>query len=196
MIDLKTIEDASRRDFEAWAVKQKDVNGLPYFIVKSGNGFYADDLTNHAWNGWQAARQSSQSEPVAEVYLDEYQMKQIRWNAHHWTHILSAGSKLYLAAPQQAIPAGYALVDISKLKQLQDSIKGNYYQGKEWEINTIEELLSASPTAPIDNVAEALEKAVDVVSANFAEHGENADLITIVKSIRTLIPDTQAKRGE
>lgn len=48
--------------FEKWAVSQKDENNLPYFIVKLANDKYADGLTTHAWNGWQAATKASESE--------------------------------------------------------------------------------------------------------------------------------------
>ena len=34
-------------------------------------------------------------EPVGEVIKDENQIKEIVFNAHHWTHILSVGDKLY-----------------------------------------------------------------------------------------------------
>ena len=34
-------------------------------------------------------------EPVGEVIKDENQIKEIMFNAHHWTHILSLGDKLY-----------------------------------------------------------------------------------------------------
>lgn len=40
------------------------------------------------------------SEPVAVVKLDADNMKYIHWNAYHWTHALSVGSKLF-NAPQQ-----------------------------------------------------------------------------------------------
>jgi len=34
-------------------------------------------------------------EPVGEVIKDENQIKEIVFNAHHWTHILCFGDKLY-----------------------------------------------------------------------------------------------------
>jgi hypothetical protein len=93
----QSIEDASRKEF-------KDLLDSMGYV---SHEFYSKYEMNIAYEIWQASRQSSQSEPVAEVLLDEFNMKYIKWNAHHWSHVLSAGSKLYLAAPQQAIPSEF-----------------------------------------------------------------------------------------
>lgn len=61
---------------------------------------------------WQAAisYMKEQSEPVAEVKLDYHGMKDIVFNAHHWTHILNVGDKLY-TTPQYKQPLKRLRVD-------------------------------------------------------------------------------------
>ena len=58
-----------------------------------------------------AIAQSEQQEAVAEVRLDENNMKYIHWYKP-WVHVLSSNSKLYLSPPKQAIPDGWKLVRI------------------------------------------------------------------------------------
>jgi hypothetical protein len=41
----------------------------------------------------------SKQEPIGEVVLDEDNMKYIKWKTGHWSHVLSAGDKLY-TSPQ------------------------------------------------------------------------------------------------
>jgi hypothetical protein len=60
----QSIEDASRREFEADL--QKRVSNLTPEILleRRADGKYASLLSQYSWEAWQAARQSSQSEPV------------------------------------------------------------------------------------------------------------------------------------
>jgi hypothetical protein len=203
----QSIEDASRREFE----KKFNCDGLVFeehsvtseMVYSPANAQISQswtlaNLRNNQWTAWQAARQSSQSEPVAnkqtpyancqfqicdlpgqckgagrchhpitvadvrnnepvaEVLLDENQMKYIKWNAAHWTHILSAGSKLYLAAPQQAIPSGWKLVPIAPTDEMkQQGWEAYRDSNKPAPYNMLTDaykaMLSASPTAPIES---------------------------------------------
>ena len=54
--------------------------------------------------------QNEQQEAVAEVRLDENNMKYIHWYKP-WVHVLSSNSKLYLSPPKQAIPDGWRPIE-------------------------------------------------------------------------------------
>lgn len=41
------------------------------------------------------ASMQGDSAPIGEIKLDSDNFKYIHWNAHHWTHILSVGDKIY-----------------------------------------------------------------------------------------------------
>jgi hypothetical protein len=59
-----------RRAFEEWAIAQRDQHNLPYFVIQSENGLYVDELTNHAWKGWQAAlaQRENTDKPLEQVW--------------------------------------------------------------------------------------------------------------------------------
>jgi hypothetical protein len=121
----------------------------------------------------------------------------------------------FLAAPQQAIPSGWKLA-LDHVKAAHSKMEAGFkaipdmncsYAAKAMgHINEAMEILSASPTAPIDNVAEALEKIVKGIDklattiegeVNYANTDSTNQLMGIIAvQLRALIPDTQAKKGE
>jgi hypothetical protein len=153
----QSIEDASRREFEVWAKKEfKKFNWMNFFINK---GEYTEPYIEQAWRGWQAARQSSQSEPVAYMatYKDNKRLgfsQPINVDYRYWTL-----HPLY-AAPQQVIPSEQnmkraiyenLMIAISHAKVAEDSFS--------FLTNQIEAMFNtefsirkraASPTAPIE----------------------------------------------
>jgi hypothetical protein len=61
----QSIEDASRSEFEAWY----EANAMPLesnWFDREKDGGYKLNFVENTWEGWQAARQSSQSEPVED----------------------------------------------------------------------------------------------------------------------------------
>jgi hypothetical protein len=104
---------------------------------------------------WQAARQSSQSEPVGYVsnnFKENLKLGiKIDVSRTPYKHLTMP---IYLAAPQQAIPADWRKV----IKGIRDA---DYTFGKDsvnvvnvvldCVIDGIDDLVSASPTAPIES---------------------------------------------
>jgi hypothetical protein len=160
----QSIEDASRKEFEAWAVSQ-DLS-----IHKSpGTDKYEKGYTLDAWETWKAARQSSQSEPVATLSInihDEYSLTLNAFedgeddgeNYARLIAMLGKGHHKLYAAPQQAIPSGW--------KSLSDGQWMNIVNhDRAWESYSKEEAVheavkmteakckenNASPAAPIES---------------------------------------------
>jgi hypothetical protein len=169
----QSIEDASRKDFEAWALWMGfDVTINEHTGTYSGNTF-------DAWTGWQAkaSRQSSQSEPVATAWKFRTRFK-LDGDWFKWGNCNLTGSweivqglldyaeqkqdyqveyvsfvESHLAAPQQAIPSGWRLVPIEPTVGMKDA--------GEWRIRNLHSAESvykgmlsaciASPTAPIES---------------------------------------------
>jgi hypothetical protein len=148
----QSIEDASRKEFEG--VLQKRVsNFTPEILLeRRADGKYASLLSQYSWEAWQAARQSSQSEPVAisvptapkKIWLcigdtdfDEVEREGWKWNdlaEVTWsTDRIDQCDIPYiradLAAPQQAIPSGW----IPKLGDLVHPSKAVCDKYPEWK---------------------------------------------------------------
>jgi hypothetical protein len=109
----QSIEDASRSEFEA---KFKN-----YYLGKyPETRDYINSETAGAWEGWQAARQSSQSEPVAEVYNVDLTPDSADGTYCHWFYaktVLPIGAKIYLSAPidnvAEALKWALSCIDVS-----------------------------------------------------------------------------------
>jgi hypothetical protein len=158
-----TNPDASRKEFEAWF---KDTHDAPHYvrdmerILKwdSKHNLYFETWIQAYFNIWQAAR-SDKGEAVgtvvsygkdgdectATIYLGDLSIKEL-------SEKITIGNKVYLAAPQQAIPAGYALVPIEPTSEM---------VSEAWRACPLKiikfadawkAMLSAAPTAPIDGV--------------------------------------------
>jgi hypothetical protein len=146
----QSIEDASRRDFEKWL---------------DSTAWKNDSLTFHndLYQAWQAARQSSQSEPVGQVIRarvidrvdgsqEKLGMADIDWS------LVKDGDLLY-AAPQQAIPSGWKLVPIEITYEMRQAayevdehdIPPSLVTGEQRLKAVWKAILSASPTAPIES---------------------------------------------
>jgi hypothetical protein len=155
----QSIEDASRREFEAWA-KENGFKGDSGY-ARNPNGEYILSLIQQMWVTWQASRQSSQSEPVAyefcklcngvgKVGEPPIPCAWCRGKTRPSAHAQSE----FLAAPQQAIPSG--------LKEFAEEVKGLcndfssrtgnvYIKDVQSAIDGLLELHTASPTAPIES---------------------------------------------
>jgi hypothetical protein len=155
----QSIEDASRKDFEAWFLNDMTPR-------LTGSTSMVESLT---WQAWQAARQSSQSEPV---YQTKYSSNDIWWEITEEEYLNRNDAlpkrKLFLAAPQQAIPSGYALVPNEVLVSIKNLPRFTFLSPPEGGVrrfadtsgNWIEQyevikliddyIYSASPTAPIE----------------------------------------------
>jgi hypothetical protein len=135
----RSIEDASRKQFEAWALKEE-------LDIEKFQGFYVNDYTDAKWLGWKASRQSiSQSEPLAG-YVSKLPItnpQSIRADANDVFKV-----PVY-AAPQQAIPSGW--IDSKQLIAEINSEVTSSGSMTYKKILEIVEQLSAAPTAPIDN---------------------------------------------
>jgi hypothetical protein len=99
----QSIEDASRSVFEAWA----ELNGYSIQKDKLVEANYVRSPTEYLWKGWQAARQSSQSnEPVGYVsnnFKENLKLGiKIDVSRTPYKHLTMP---IYIAAPQQAIPS-------------------------------------------------------------------------------------------
>jgi hypothetical protein len=153
----QSIEDASRKEFQQW-------------LKDTGRGW--SEIAFEAWKA-KAARQSSQSEPVAS--LEEWLVTNMpagtvigdpKWWARKINNVLG-----YLAAPQQAIPSGWISVDDTLPSNPEERVLAIetdgevyrlYYRDGKWlDIDGYELLavhawmefpevydLSASPTSP------------------------------------------------
>jgi hypothetical protein len=167
----QSIEDASRKEFEAWAVSQ-DLS-----IHKSpGTDKYEKGYTLDAWETWKAARQSSQSEPVATLSInihDEYSLTLNAFedgeddgeNYARLIAMLGKGHHKLYTAPQQAIPSGWISVTdnaperIHGMKILcfgngyifESEYEDGYWVNIGGEDFTHWMPLPASPTAPIES---------------------------------------------
>jgi hypothetical protein len=145
----QSIEDASRKEFEIWYKRE---------------GFHVPvEEAYTAWEAWQAARQSSQSEPVASIVQEIFDLCIQYERSCYNTGYLHLAEKLLvlagransaikimeqtIAAPQQAIPS-------ERIAKLEKAI--NYLLANDLLANSHARavantaLLSASPTAPIE----------------------------------------------
>jgi hypothetical protein len=119
---------------------------------------YADSNTNFAWIGYQAARQSSQSEPFAYINPLFLELKEKGALGAEIAFFKPSDRCLpiYLAAPQQAIPSGLSDDTIHELIQKYHpkclkGVKTKFEVTDWWRFaKAIEKALSASPTAPIE----------------------------------------------
>lgn len=156
------IEEASRREFEA-----KFNN---YFLGKfEATGDYINSETAGAWKGWQAARQSSQSEPVAWAWKARQPNGQILQRVEMWNpisaHVPSDSYTVFdiqplYAAPQQAIPSGWRLVPIEPTDEMliagrKAPLPAVMLDSLTAQTNLIHRtvykaMITASPTAPIE----------------------------------------------
>jgi hypothetical protein len=246
----QSIEDASRSEFEAWY----EANAMPLesnWFYREKDGGYKLNFVENTWEGWQAARQSSQSEPVGLTYvLEEVNYYKNKTGNHRLMgvanslveamaifdkqrgtdedYIRSAWAKEgkttikkvdydgafithkiteFLAAPQQAIPSGYAIVPIEPTEAMKE---------KGWEAfrdsnkpapynmltDAYKAMLSASPTAPDATQSQAVRDALEVAAKicegvkpimagnYFTGLREQSD--KCANAIRKLITDTQA----
>jgi hypothetical protein len=138
----QSIEDASRNSIIEDAKAAFGSENAP-------NEFALECLVRFA--KLREARQSSQSEPVAR-----YEADKSSYGFRKLSDKLKNGDLLYLAAPQQAIPSGYALVPLIPT----DAMLRPFVECEEKDlilayrtmliINGKSEL-SASPTAPIES---------------------------------------------
>jgi hypothetical protein len=106
-------------------------------------------VTKEAINSIPAAR-SDKGEAVAEGE----ESITVKWLRGAIEHVESITPNYVKTRPQQATPAGYALVPIEPTKEMK--IAGD--NAGFWCGDKYKAMLSAAPTAPIDNVAEALER--------------------------------------
>jgi hypothetical protein len=152
----QSIEDASRREFES-AMKLNGYAKADLRFLEHGQ-IYMSSRIHDMWWAWQAARQSSQSEPV---YVEFQEADGLPWqpvyNKRERADFEARGYKIreLYAAPQQAIPSGWIPTDAEVLEW--NSRNDDKFQGKVHEARTAIEdarsmhLLSASPTAPIES---------------------------------------------
>jgi hypothetical protein len=153
----QSIEDASRIEFEKTGMGKSD-----FVYFDKVDNVYKASASHHAqmamdkqrwWEGWQAARQSSQSEPVA-VFRNTDDRYFVEFPSYDGLENIPDKSPLFLAAPQQAIPSGWKFSDAEVLEW--NSRNDDKFQGKVHEARTAIEdarsmhMLSASPTAPIE----------------------------------------------
>jgi hypothetical protein len=171
----QSIEDASEFEtwFEQWRVSTW--RPLPSDERQECPKHWAINAKHHMSIAWKAARQSSQSEPVAEYVV----RSKFGSTCMFISNEVKKGDKVYLAAPQQAIPAELQecvwlfkdktwttieamgkdnfgikayLSPISLSSKIQDMIKdGGYGEMANVALNDVISMLSASPTAPIES---------------------------------------------
>jgi hypothetical protein len=142
----QSIEDERKEAFFEWAERY----GLDFEPLDNASRRY--DCFQAYLAGMQAARQSSQSEPVAG-YVSKLPItnpQSIRADANDVFNI-----PVY-AAPQQAIPSGWKLVPIDPTEAMVDAgWKANINSTKPAPYNMLKEAIkaaiSASPTAPIES---------------------------------------------
>jgi hypothetical protein len=211
----QSIEDASRKQFEAWY----EANAMPLesnWFYREKDGGYKLNFVENTWEGWQASRQSSQSEPVGKAMVSPIDANYTIATFNIET--VPEGTNLY-AAPQQAIPAKpprwyqrseivQALKRMNYCVPIQEELADWFTMHLQYAFNKgFQKGQSASPAAPIDNVAEALEKAAQVAetvcfgrqtpddagSSRWLEAGKCGR--QTAQAIRSLIP-TQANRTE
>jgi hypothetical protein len=163
----QSIEDASRREFEVYLATHPDFEGE--FLERTVDGKYIVKIIEAHWETWKAARQSSQSEPVATLSInihDEYSLTLNAFedgeddgeNYARLIAMLGKGHHKLYAAPQQAIPSGW--------KSLSDGQWMNIVNhDRAWESYSKEEAVheavkmteakckenNASPAAPIES---------------------------------------------
>jgi hypothetical protein len=92
------------------------------------------------------ARQSSQSEPVAYRWYEE------KYGDYNYSDVPNPHRQCeaVYAAPQQAIPSGYAIVPIEPTEAMLDEIHLVHEFSREALKARYKAMLSASPTAPIE----------------------------------------------
>jgi hypothetical protein len=146
-----------------------------------------------------AARSSDKGEAVGEV-RDTGEPHGRYIHLFKTAYQMEVGDKLF-TAPQQAIPAGYAIVPIEPTWEMiaapfagkvEDQDMMAQKRRREAMADNYKAMVAAAPTAPIDNVREyALEEAAKI--AEKFEPDEKQDYINYAsKEIRKLITDTQA----
>jgi hypothetical protein len=165
---MKTIEDASRREFEAWYIKNITHGDEVYFAKDESDSYICEGI-RIGFEAWQAARQSSQSEPVAlqyvtqlAIYLHDKFYKEKSPIFEPLDNVMSVLTQIDnmicgLAIPQQAIPSGWKLVPIEPTEEM---IEAGREQGRTNELEfrhrnegavfIYKAMLSALPTAPIE----------------------------------------------
>jgi hypothetical protein len=128
----QSIEDASRKEFQQWLFSTNE--GFDINDPDDYEQIINQRETSYMWEAWQAARQSSQSEPVGYfISCDDadkpngvfYGFRQELESAKGLAEALSKFpnvkiSPAYLVAPQQAIPSGYALVPYDVLARIKN----------------------------------------------------------------------------
>jgi hypothetical protein len=158
--------DASRKEFEAYANAEFVPHGakLTYWISDGKFVVYDDVVINTHWNTWQAARSDKGEAYAYEVDTGDgaelvYPQAIHKYNMYSEDKITHT---LYLAAPQQAIPAdartrfeesvnNFSRGQKLDLTEHHDSQYGTYlFDATECAYRAF----IAAPTAPIDNVRE------------------------------------------
>jgi hypothetical protein len=170
----QSIEDASRREFEVYLATHPDFEGE--FLERTVDGKYIVKIIEAHWETWKAARQSSQSEPVATLSInihDEYSLTLNAFedgeddgeNYARLIAMLGKGHHKLYTAPQQAIPSGWISVTdnaperIHGMKILcfgngyifESEYEDGYWVNIGGEDFTHWMPLPASPTAPIES---------------------------------------------
>jgi hypothetical protein len=158
----QSIEDASRSEFEA-AHKELYGDTCRYRINKE-TGKYIENGEQLDWELWQAARQSSQSEPVANKQTPyancQFQICDLPGQckgAGRCHHPVTVADIRNLAAPQQAIPSGWKLVPVELTETMRDNAAKCRLNGQGVDaiyaaiLSAVDYELSASPTAPIES---------------------------------------------
>jgi len=208
-----------RADFEREWLTPKYTCNLPHYKdrVLDLHG----QVKSSAWELWQACAQLTrerQAKSGDAVVIDSVATGIINGKRK----ALPMGTTLF-TAPQQAIPSGWKLVPIEPTDEMKEKCWEAYRDSnKPAPYNMLTDaykaMLSASPTAPIDNVREALETAIDShleayanvvdIEKDYREYGIGGgcytsdaivdankalvDSIEALAKLRALIPSTQA----
>jgi hypothetical protein len=125
--------------------------------TEEGNGNLHEGDFDDAYGIWQAARSSDKGEAVAYMHPISGAIVRASQKIAGVT-LDDFDIPLYLAAPQQAIPAGYAIVPIEPTQQMLNeavliSSCDRHTGRKIDDLHSIfyKAMLSAAPTASIDN---------------------------------------------
>jgi hypothetical protein len=165
--------DASRKDFETWYQSKFEI---PVKFQMKANR-YEYGYTQIAWEAWQAAR-SDKGEAVGKIAHEvESGVPYVQWNKGS---IITDGAEVYLAAPQQAIPAGYALVPIEPTEAM--VVAGCNHENMGDMAGRYKAMIAAAPTAPInDAIRASLQEMVDMIDSG-DEHGAGSPWHTKAKA--------------
>jgi uncharacterized protein YbdZ (MbtH family) len=145
----QSIEDASRKPFFEWY----EANELRFAHAQMSEKEIAE-------SAWQAARQSSQSEPVAWKLIGTDGKRSAVTdsieNVAEAIKLNSVGREINViplyAAPQQAIPSGWKLVPIEPTKEMVIAGFAKMLEvGKRETAEHYRAMIAASPTAPIES---------------------------------------------